>query len=122
MFGKIENGVLVLAPKRIESDGMVCYNPNAKLLKKSGYLPIENTPYPDEGSYYESWEERDGVIIQVWVPQEQEENANASMTPEDRLCKAESELAALRRTNELLTAEVMYLCMMGGIEPMEVNT
>ena len=118
MFGKIENGALVLAPKVIKLDDMVCYNPTDEILCEAGYLPVVNTPRPD-GNYVESWEEKDGKIVCVWV--ESDVATPCGMTAEERLCQAESELAALKRENDQLCAEVMYLCMMNDVEPMEVS-
>lgn len=116
MYGKIENGALVLAPRKIKIDGGICYNPDVKLLAEAGYLPVVNAPYPQDGcEYAETWEEKDGEIVCVWVKSESTERKG--MTAEERLCQAESELATLRNANEQLSAEVMYLCMMYGIEP-----
>ena len=117
MFGKIENGALVLAPKTLKVNGMVYYNPDARLYEEVGYLPVVTTPCPD-GDYVESWEEKDGKIVCVWV--ETNNTTPRGMTAEERLCQAESELSMLKLENEKLRAEVMYLCMMNNVEPMEV--
>ena len=120
MYGKIKNGALVPAPKTLVAFGKVSYNPDEALYREMGYLPVVNTPYPQDGkAYTESWEEKDGEIVCVWAESESEDPKG--MTAEERLCQAESELATLRASNEQLNAEVMYLCMMNGIEPTEVN-
>lgn len=120
MYGKLTNDTLIMAPKVIEIDGRVFYNPDEGVLRGLGYLPIEVTPCPDDGLYSEGWQESDGKLIQTWAPCDNTSPENQVMTPEERLCQAESELASLKLQNELLTAEVMYLCMMNGIEPTEV--
>ena len=83
---------------------------------------MEYTTRPHSGEYVESWVECDGVILQTWIEKSQDANTSTPMTPEERLCQVESDLATLIRRNERLMAEVMYFCMMGGIEPMEVNS
>lgn len=37
----------------------------------AGYLPVEETPMPDDGAYYAAhWAEQDGKIVQVWTAAE----------------------------------------------------
>ena len=118
MFGKIEDGVLILAPTSLKINGRVYYNRSEQLMLQSGYLPIEITPCPDSGIHQESYEEREGKIVQIWpayVPEPQ------PLTTEQRLQQAENELITLKSQNERLTAEIVYLCMMNGVEPSEVS-
>ena len=117
MYGKIENGALVLAPKTLVAFGKVHYNPADSVCREMGYLPVVNTPCPDGGNYTETWEEVDGKIVCVWTERPAE---GKPMTAEDRLCQAESQLAQMISATEKMNAEIMYLCMVNGIEPMEV--
>lgn len=120
MYGRLENGALILAPRIITAHGKVYYNPTEELYQEMGFLPIIQTPYPTDGNCYtEVWQEQDGEIVRVWI---ESENTEAhGMTQEERLCQTESELASLKAIAERMNAEIMYLCMMGGIEPTEVS-
>jgi len=70
MYAKLENGILIPAPKRIANGESIVYNPNESMLLALGYLPIKYTEQPaaPDGYYYESgWEEQPDAIVQTWT-------------------------------------------------------
>lgn len=70
MFGKLINGNLTIAPKKLNGDGVVVYNPPAEMYREQGYKPVEFTDAPEapEGYTYESgWEETADSIVQTWT-------------------------------------------------------
>ena len=70
-YGKLRDGVLVIAPNPLTFGGRKTYNPPAKFFEMAGYLPVEETSQPDDGGYYVStWAEQDGKIVQVWTAAE----------------------------------------------------
>lgn len=102
MFGRIENGRLIPAPRVINADriidGKPCvvrvYNPKADDLKKAGYLEIIESPYPeDDTKYYEKvYTEKDGSIVGAWVEREAPQKA---VTLEERVSDCENALIEL---------------------------
>lgn len=54
MFGKLENGKFVKAPKRLALDGKQIFNPSGETLVKAGYKPVilEDMPDEEEGFYF----------------------------------------------------------------------
>lgn len=86
MYGKLIDGAIQFAPRKIIEGNSTTYNPTAEMLVKLGYLPIiENEPPEVEEGYYAVcfYEEINGEIIQKWkaetLPDEltAEEIANA---------------------------------------------
>lgn len=70
MYGKLNNGNLMIAPRKLNGDGVVVYNPPAEMYLAAGYKPVEFTDAPEapEGFYYESgWEETADSIVQAWT-------------------------------------------------------
>ena len=71
MYGKLIKGELQIAPKKLNGDGVVVYNPPAEMYLEQGWKPIEYTEQPDDppsGYYYESgWEEQTDEIVQIWT-------------------------------------------------------
>lgn len=70
MFGKLINGALRIAPKKLPGEGVTVYNPPAEMYAAAGYKPVTFTDAPEapEGFYYESgWEEQNEAIVQVWT-------------------------------------------------------
>ena len=66
-YGKFTETGLMQAPNPLCRNGAKTYNPFEALYVAAGYLPIVDTPMPDDGAHYVShWEEQDGKIIQVW--------------------------------------------------------
>ena len=71
MYGKLIEGNLQIAPKKLNGDGVVVYNPPSEMYITQGWKPVEYTEQPDDppaGYYYESgWEEQTNAIIQTWI-------------------------------------------------------
>ena len=40
MYGKLIDGNLTIAPKKLNGDGVVVYNPPAEMYTRAGYKPI----------------------------------------------------------------------------------
>lgn len=70
MYGKLEEGRLIAAPRKLPGDGVTVYNPPAEMVLAAGYKPVTFTDAPEapEGYSYESgWEEQSEAIVQVWT-------------------------------------------------------
>lgn len=68
-YGKLIDGSLRLAPKRVNYKGKQIINPRAEVLIELGYKPIKYTDMPEEteGYYWVSkWQETENEIIQIW--------------------------------------------------------
>ena len=72
MYAKlIDEHTLDYAPRAV-TRGNTHYNPYpVEFLLEDGYKPVIDTPYPDDGKYYEAhWEEQADSIVLVWVETE----------------------------------------------------
>ena len=70
MYGKLIDGELYGAPKKLNGDGFVVYNPPAEMYLEQGWKPVQFTDEPEApaGYYYESgWEETAEAIVQTWT-------------------------------------------------------
>ena len=70
MYGKLIDGVLQIAPRKLPGDGVIVYNPPAEMYLAAGYKPVTFTDPPEapSGYYYESgWEEQNEAIVQTWT-------------------------------------------------------
>ena len=71
MLGKLANGALSYAPKKIVIDGKTIFNPGEELLKEQGYKEIRDSDIPDEAPdgkiYVSSYEDKGDYIEQVWT-------------------------------------------------------
>lgn len=70
MHGKLIDGNLTIAPRKLNGDGVVVYNPPAEMYLAAGYKPVEFTDSPEapEGYTYESaWEDTAESIVQTWA-------------------------------------------------------
>ena len=70
MYGKLNDGNIQIAPRKLNGDGVVVYNPPAEMYREQGYKPVEFTDAPEasEGYTYESgWEETADSIVQTWT-------------------------------------------------------
>lgn len=70
MYGKLNDGNLTIAPRKLPGDGVVVYNPPAEMYLAQGWLPVEFTDAPEapEGYYCESdWQDQGDRIVQVWT-------------------------------------------------------
>lgn len=71
VLGKIVEGVLHYAPRKIVIDGMQIHNPTVEQLKKAGYKEVIDTAMPEEpapdGQHYEPhYEDKGKQIEMVW--------------------------------------------------------
>lgn len=72
MFAILQNGVLRYAPKKVNYNNRIVFNPTEEILKSLGYKEVQNTEYPSDGKYYvSSYEEQDDTIVQVWTEAEE---------------------------------------------------
>lgn len=70
MYGKLIDGNLQIAPKKLPGDGVIVYNPPAEMYLAQGWKPVTFTDPPEApiGFYYESgWEEQAEAIVQTWI-------------------------------------------------------
>lgn len=70
MYGELIDGNLLIAPRKLNGDGVVVYNPPESMYRAQGWKPVEFTDAPEapEGFYYESgWEETADSIVQTWT-------------------------------------------------------
>lgn len=70
MYGKLIDDELHIAPKKLNGDGVVVYNPPAEMYLEQGWKPVTfvDTPEAPSGYYYESgWEEQTDAIVQTWT-------------------------------------------------------
>ncbi len=104
MYGKLENGNLIPAPKTISIYGQVHYHPSDILYRQCGFLPIEETPYPevDEENpkyYAETYVEQDGKIVKVWIETELPEPIPQESTVEDKIAELSSRISAVEQND-----------------------
>lgn len=71
ILGKLINGALSYAPRKIIVDGKTIFNPPETLLKEQGYKEIRESDIPDDASdgkiYVSSYEDKGDYIEQVWT-------------------------------------------------------
>lgn len=70
MYGRLIDGVLINAPKKLEINGSWVWNAPAEEYLLQGWKPVQFTDAPEapEGYYYRSeWTEEDAEIVQTWV-------------------------------------------------------
>ena len=70
MLGKIVDGELFCAPKRILIDGKIIFNPSEEILRMQGYKYVENTEapavYTKTQKTVATWTEQEDKIVRVW--------------------------------------------------------
>ena len=91
-YGKLRNGALEYAPRKIVDGNTVTYNPTAEMVTAIGYLPVTQTEPPEvEEGYYAAyhWEEQNGEIVQIW---EVIENPAQEESPDELLAMLEAAL------------------------------
>lgn len=70
MLGKLVNGAISYAPKKIIIDGKTIFNPTESLLKEQGYKDVETTEAPTVSTQTQqvvpSWTEQEDKIVQSW--------------------------------------------------------
>lgn len=64
MYGKLIDGVFFYAPKKLNGDNVVVYNPPAKMYREQGWkVVIDDEQEPPEGYYFiEEWVENETTI------------------------------------------------------------
>ena len=71
MYAKLMSGTLRSAPKKVDYNGKIIFNPPEEILLDMGYLPVTYTDMSTDasnGQHYEShWEQTDTEIVQVWT-------------------------------------------------------
>ena len=71
MYGKLIDGSIHVAPRKLPGDGATVYNPPAEMYLAAGYKPVTFTEQPGDppaGYTYESgWEETAESIVQTWT-------------------------------------------------------
>ena len=73
MYGKLNNGAFISAPKTLIIGDKKVFNPTAEMYKANGYKPVVNTPYPTDGkSYKQEYIETSDTILLNWVDNERE--------------------------------------------------
>ncbi len=110
-FGKLENGVLIYAPKTLTIADKVHYHPSDEMYLEHGFKPIIDTPYPEpnEGDeikhYVSSWEESGGEIVKVWTESVLSEEVSKP-TVEDRLIAVEADVAETKEALDMILSGV----------------
>ena len=69
MYGKLIDGSIQYAPRKITEGSAIIYNPTGAQLEALGYKPIEVEPQPEvpEGYHLEVvWSETESAIIKDW--------------------------------------------------------
>ena len=99
-FGKIENGVLIQAPKNLRDKKFTYFNPKDEKYIEAGYFEIVQENYPDDGKKYKAkYEQKDTYILQSWEEMSEEEitqeEATQANTLETRVKLLEEQVAFL---------------------------
>ena len=70
MLGKLVNGALSYAPRKIIVNGKTIFNPGEELLKSQGYKEVETSDAPVVSTQTQqavpSWQEQEDKIVQSW--------------------------------------------------------
>ena len=70
MLGKLVNGAISYAPRKLVIDGKTIFNPTESLLKEQGYKDVETSESPAVSSQTQqavpSWTEQENKIVQSW--------------------------------------------------------
>ena len=70
MLGKLVNGALSYAPRKIIIDGKTIFNPQDTLLREQGYKDVETSSAPEVFTQTQqavpSWTEQENKIVQTW--------------------------------------------------------
>ena len=70
ILGKLVNGAISYAPKKIIIDGKTIFNPTDTLLKEQGYKDVETSEAPVVSTQTQqavpTWQEQENKIVQSW--------------------------------------------------------
>ena len=113
LLGKLVNGALSYAPKKIIIDGKTIFNPTETQLISAGYKPIIETDMPDdapEGQHYEAqYTDGETQITQSWVLVDNPP-ADTSKTLEQRVTDLENNQNDMNRIfEEVVNSETALL-------------
>ena len=81
MYGKLNDGNIIFAPRMLAGNGVNVYNPPAEMYASQGWKVVRTTQVQEApiGYYYESsWEETPNEIIQIWTLKELPEELDDS--------------------------------------------
>lgn len=70
MYAKLIDNNFIIAPKKLNGENVIVYNPPAEMYASQGWLPVVFTEEPEAPSgyiYEPSWEQRNGKIVQIWM-------------------------------------------------------
>ena len=68
-YGKLINGELILAPRKLVGEETTTYNPTPEMLESAGYKPVvyTNPPVVEEGYVaVAGWVEENDEIVETW--------------------------------------------------------
>ena len=95
MYAKLINDTLISAPKKVDYNGKIIFNPTEEILLGMGYLPVTYTDMPTDapdGQHYESsWSQTDTEIVQVWTLVDNPAEPEPEVTQEERIEALESQ-------------------------------
>lgn len=69
MYGKLINNQFYEAPKKLNGDGVIVYNPPSEMYLIQGWKPVIFTNEPEVPNGYtceSKWAENENEIIQIW--------------------------------------------------------
>lgn len=114
MYAKLQNGLLISAPKMIALDGKTINNPLPEELVQLGYKPVVYTDAPadqTEGKHWEpEWAEGETEIRQAWRLVDDPIYPDPEPTPEERISNLETTTDELKSTSDdiiLMMAELI---------------
>ena len=83
MLGKLVNGALSYAPKKIIVDGKTIFNPTDEVLKEQGYKDIETSEAPEVHTQTQqavpTWQEQENKIVQSWEVKPAQPDASVAL-------------------------------------------
>ena len=88
-YGKLIDGNIVYAPRKLRGDEYTVYNPTEEQLTEAGYKPVTYTDAPVVEPGYiavPGWTETETEIVQTWTVE------LAPVTEEDALVRYSNEL------------------------------
>lgn len=98
LLGKLVNGAISYAPKKIIVDAKIIFNPPEDILKEQGYKDVVMVDMPDdapEGQHYEArYTDAGDTITQSWVLVEDVEEEKP-VTLEQRVTQLEQNIAGV---------------------------
>lgn len=81
-YGKLIDGAMQYAPKKIKNGDSIIYNPTPETLTVWGYMPVIVTDAPQTETGYQAvgeWVIEDGQIVLQWHIEEAEPTAEEAL-------------------------------------------